>query len=118
MFSWAASGRSLSLARDKGLTKVLFDEATGRVVGAGIVGRYAGELIAEIAHGIEMGADAADLALTITGTPRCRRPQAWRPGPSKAPSPARTCRKRSRRAHTGGCHAWFGHHRRRPHADR
>jgi dihydrolipoamide dehydrogenase len=64
-FPWAASGRSLSLARDEGLTKLLFDEATGRVIGAGITGPYAGELIAEIAHAIEMGADAADLALTI-----------------------------------------------------
>jgi dihydrolipoamide dehydrogenase len=64
-FPWAASGRSLSLARDEGMTKLLFDESTGRIIGAGITGPYAGELIAEIAHAIEMGADAADLALTI-----------------------------------------------------
>ncbi|HYZ55776.1 MAG TPA: dihydrolipoyl dehydrogenase [Streptosporangiaceae bacterium] len=65
IFPWAASGRSLTLARDEGMTKLLFDEASERVIGAGIVGPYAGELIAEIAHAIEMGADAADIALTI-----------------------------------------------------
>ena len=64
-FPWAASGRSLSLGRDKGLTKLLFDEASGRVIGVGIVGPYAGELVAEIAEAMEMGADAADLAPTI-----------------------------------------------------
>jgi dihydrolipoamide dehydrogenase len=65
IFPWAASGRSLTLARDEGMTKLLFDEASERVIGAGIAGPYAGELIAEIAHAIEMGADAADIALTI-----------------------------------------------------
>jgi dihydrolipoamide dehydrogenase len=65
VFPWAASGRSLSLARDEGLTKLLFDEASERIIGAGIVGPNAGELIAEIAHAVEMGADAADIALTI-----------------------------------------------------
>jgi dihydrolipoamide dehydrogenase len=65
VFPWAASGRSLSLGRDEGVTKLLFDEATERLIGCGIVGPNAGELVAEAAHAIEMGADAADIALTI-----------------------------------------------------
>ncbi|MGH3149330.1 MAG: dihydrolipoyl dehydrogenase [Streptosporangiaceae bacterium] len=65
VFPWAASGRSLSLGRSEGLTKVLFDEASGRVIGCGIVGPSAGDLIAETALAIEMGADAADIGLTI-----------------------------------------------------
>jgi dihydrolipoamide dehydrogenase len=64
-FPWAASGRSLSLGRDEGLTKILFDDATDRLLGCGIVGPNAGELIAEAALAIEMGADAEDVALTI-----------------------------------------------------
>jgi dihydrolipoamide dehydrogenase len=65
VFPWAASGRSLSLGRDEGITKVLFDEATHRVIGCGIVGSNAGDLIAEAALAIEMGSDAADIGLTI-----------------------------------------------------
>ena len=65
MFPWAASGRSLSLGRDEGLTKLLFDEATDRIIGCGIVGPNAGDLIAEAALAIEMGADAEDIGLTI-----------------------------------------------------
>ncbi|MCE4226544.1 dihydrolipoyl dehydrogenase [Methylobacterium sp. C25] len=65
VFPWAASGRSLSLGRDEGITKVLFDEATDRIVGCGIVGPSAGDLIAEAALAIEMGADAEDIGLTI-----------------------------------------------------
>ena len=65
MFPWAASGRSLSLGRDEGLTKLLFDEANERIIGAGIVGPSAGDLIAEAALAIETGADAADIGLTI-----------------------------------------------------
>ena len=65
VFPWAASGRALSLGRDEGVTKLLFDPATERLIGAGLVGPNAGELIAEAAHAIEMGADAADIALTI-----------------------------------------------------
>jgi dihydrolipoamide dehydrogenase len=64
-FPWAASGRALSLGRDDGMTKVLFDETTDRVIGAGIVGTNAGDLIAEVAVAIETGADAADIGLTI-----------------------------------------------------
>jgi dihydrolipoamide dehydrogenase len=65
VFPWMASGRSLSLGRDEGMTKVLFDESTDRIIGAGIVGPNAGDLIAEAAHAIEMGSDAADIGLTI-----------------------------------------------------
>ena len=65
VFPWAASGRSLSLGRDEGLTKVLFDETTDRILGCGIVGPNAGDLIAEAALAIEMGADATDIGLTI-----------------------------------------------------
>jgi dihydrolipoyl dehydrogenase len=64
-FPWVASGRSLTLGRDDGMTKLLFDPATHRVIGGGIVGPNAGDLIAEIALAIEMGSDAADLGLTI-----------------------------------------------------
>jgi dihydrolipoamide dehydrogenase len=65
VFPWAASGRSLSLGRDEGITKVLFDETTERIIGCGIVGPNAGDLIAEAALAIEMGADAADIGATI-----------------------------------------------------
>jgi dihydrolipoamide dehydrogenase len=64
-FPWAASGRSLSIGRDDGMTKALFDKETGRIVGAGIVGPNAGELIAEAVLALEMGADAEDIGLTI-----------------------------------------------------
>jgi len=63
-FPWAASGRSLSIGRDEGVTKVLFDE-NHRIIGAGIVGTNAGELIAEAVLALEMGADMHDLGLTI-----------------------------------------------------
>lgn len=63
-FPWAASGRALSLGRDDGLTKILFDE-NNRIIGAGVVGINAGDLIAELALAIEMGCDAEDIALTI-----------------------------------------------------
>ncbi len=69
VFPWAASGRSLSNGRNEGITKVLFDPETDRVVGAGIVGTNAGELIAEVALAIEMGADAVDLGHTIHAHP-------------------------------------------------
>ncbi len=64
-FPWAASGRALSLGRDEGFTKLLFDKATGRVIGGGIVGPNAGDLIAEVGLAIEMGADATDIGRTI-----------------------------------------------------
>jgi dihydrolipoamide dehydrogenase len=64
-FPWAASGRALSLGRDEGLTKLLFEPGTRRLLGAAMVGPNAGELIAETVHALEMGADAEDLALTV-----------------------------------------------------
>ncbi len=68
-FPWAASGRSLGLDRDEGMTKVLFDKETRRIIGAGIVGPNAGELIAEAVLALEMGADAEDIGLTIHAHP-------------------------------------------------
>ncbi len=65
VFPWAASGRSLSIARSEGLTKLLFDSTTKRILGGGIVGTNAGELIAEITLAIEMDCDASDIALTM-----------------------------------------------------
>ncbi len=65
VFPWAASGRALSIGRDEGLTKILWDPETKRILGAGIVGTNAGELIAEAVLALEMGADVDDLCLTI-----------------------------------------------------
>jgi dihydrolipoamide dehydrogenase len=65
VFPWAASGRSLSIGRDEGITKLIIDEATHRVIGGGVVGPNAGELAAEIALAIEMGCDVEDISLTI-----------------------------------------------------
>jgi dihydrolipoamide dehydrogenase len=64
-FPWAASGRALSLGRGEGMTKLLFDSSNERLIGAGMVGPNAGELVAEAALAIEMGADAADIGLTV-----------------------------------------------------
>ena len=64
-FPWAASGRALGIGRSEGMTKLIFDPETKRVLGAGIVGAHAGDLIAEAMLAIEMGADVEDLALTI-----------------------------------------------------
>ncbi|MDD1606605.1 MAG: dihydrolipoyl dehydrogenase [Methylococcaceae bacterium] len=68
-FPWAASGRSLSMGRKEGLTKILSDKETGRILGAGMVGPNAGELIAETVLALEMGADVEDLGLTIHAHP-------------------------------------------------
>lgn len=65
VFPWAASGRSLGIGRSEGLTKLLIDEDSHRILGAGIVGTNAGELIGEVALAIEMGCDVEDVALTI-----------------------------------------------------
>jgi len=65
VYPWSASGRALGLGREEGFTKLLFAEDGGRLVGAGIVGARAGDLIAEAVLAIELGADAEDLALTI-----------------------------------------------------
>ena len=64
-FPWLASGRAIANARDEGFTKLIFDGETHRIVGGGIVGTGAGDLISEIAHAIEMGSDATDLGKTI-----------------------------------------------------
>jgi len=64
-FPWSASGRAIANGRDEGFTKLLFDDATHRVVGGGIVGTHAGDLVSEIALAIEMGADAVDIGKTI-----------------------------------------------------
>ena len=65
LMPWAASGRAIANGRDEGHTKLLFDEQTGRIVGGGIVGTNAGDLISEVALAIEMGADAVDIGRTI-----------------------------------------------------
>jgi dihydrolipoamide dehydrogenase len=65
VFPWAASGRSLSLGRDEGVTKLLFDEANDRLIGCGIVGPSAGDLISEAALAIRLGAGASDIGLTV-----------------------------------------------------
>ena len=69
VFPWRASGRALSMARSEGVTKLLFDPESNRLVGAGIAGPNAGELIGEVALAIEMGADAQDIALTVHAHP-------------------------------------------------
>ncbi len=69
VFPWAASGRALSIARTEGLTKLILDKESGRVIGAGIVGINAGELLAEAVLAIEMGATAEDIGLTIHAHP-------------------------------------------------
>jgi len=65
VFPWAASGRALGMGREEGVTKVLYEKGTKRILGAGIVGVNAGELIAETVLALEMGADAEDIGLTI-----------------------------------------------------
>ena len=65
VFPWSASGRAIANARDEGFVKLLFDKANGRVIGGGIVGLNAGDLISEICLAIEMGADAEDIGRTI-----------------------------------------------------
>ncbi len=65
LFPWAASGRAIANGRDEGFTKLLFDDTTHRIVGGGIVGTHAGDLISEVALAIEMGADAVDIGKTI-----------------------------------------------------
>jgi dihydrolipoamide dehydrogenase len=65
LFPWTASGRAIANGRDEGFTKLLFDEGTHRIVGGGIVGTHAGDMIGEVALAIEMGADAVDIGKTI-----------------------------------------------------
>ena len=118
VFPWAASGRSLALGRDEGSTKVLFDEATHRIIGCGIVGPNAGDLIAEAALAIEMGADASDIGLTIHPHPtlsetvgdggRDVRGHHHRPDRSQEEALS------AGRAHRGGRDRYFGSERRTP----
>ncbi|MBS0344721.1 MAG: dihydrolipoyl dehydrogenase, partial [Proteobacteria bacterium] len=65
LFPWTASGRAIANGRDEGMTKLLFDAETHRIVGGGIVGTHAGDLISEVALAIEMGADEIDIGKTI-----------------------------------------------------
>jgi dihydrolipoamide dehydrogenase len=65
LFPWQASGRAIANGRDEGFTKLLFDAETGRILGGGIVGTHAGDLISEVALAIEMGADSVDIGKTI-----------------------------------------------------
>ena len=65
VFPWAASGRAIANGRDEGFTKLLFDEATHRVIGGGIVGTHAGDLIGEVCLAVEMGCDPVDIGKTI-----------------------------------------------------
>ena len=65
LFPWSASGRAIANGRDEGFTKLLFDAATNKIVGGGIVGTHAGDMIGEVALAIEMGADAVDIGKTI-----------------------------------------------------
>ncbi len=65
VFPWAASGRSLGMGRDEGVTKVMFDRESGRILGAGMVGPHAGDLVAEAVLALEMGADAQDIGLSV-----------------------------------------------------
>ncbi|WP_280151790.1 dihydrolipoyl dehydrogenase [Piscinibacter sp. XHJ-5] len=65
VFPWAASGRAIANGRDEGFTKLIFDEATHRVIGGGIVGTHAGDLISEVCLAVEMGCEPADIGKTI-----------------------------------------------------
>jgi dihydrolipoamide dehydrogenase len=65
LFPWAASGRAIANGRDEGFTKLLFDAQSHRIIGGGIVGTHAGDMIGEVALAIEMGADAVDIGKTV-----------------------------------------------------
>jgi len=65
VFPWAASGRAITMAREEGMTRLLFDKDTKRILGAGMIGPHAGELIAETVLALEMGVDMQDIGLTI-----------------------------------------------------
>ena len=76
VFPWMASGRALSMGREEGMTKLLFDPKTKRILGAGIVGVNAGDLITEASLAIEMECDVEDIALTIHPHPTLSEPMA------------------------------------------
>ena len=98
VFPWAASGRAIANGRDEGFTKLLFDEATHRVIGGGIVGTHAGDLIGEVCLAIEMGCEPPTSARPSTRTRRWANRSAWPPRSSKAIAPTCRRRRRSRRA--------------------
>ena len=95
LFPWAASGRAIANGRDEGFTKLLFDDATHRIVGGGIVGTHAGDLISEIALAIEMGADAVDIGKTIHPHPTLSRIDRHG-GRGRPRASAPICRRRAR----------------------
>jgi len=83
LFPWTASGRAIANGRDEGVTKLLFDDSPevhghGKILGGGMVGTHAGDMIGEIALAIEMGADAVDIGKTIHPHPPLGNPSAWR----------------------------------------
>ncbi len=94
-FPWAASGRAIASDCADGMTKLIFDKETHRVIGGAIVGTNGGELLGEIGLAIEMGCDAEDIALTIHAHPTLHESVAWRRKCSKAASP--TCQTPKRR---------------------
>ncbi|MNR00915.1 Dihydrolipoyl dehydrogenase [compost metagenome] len=85
-FPWAASGRAIANGRDEGFTKLIFDEETHRIIGGGIVGTHAGDLISEVCLAIEMGADAVDIGKTIHP---CRRRASAKLRPQRESPPSR-----------------------------
>ena len=91
LFPWTASGRAIANGRDEGFTKLLFDAETHRIVGGGIVGTHAGDMIGEIALAIEMGADAVDIGKTIHPHPTLG--EIDRPGGRSGAGSAPTCRR-------------------------
>ena len=107
LFPWTASGRAIANGRDEGFTKLLFDDAeTHRILGGGIVGTHAGDMIGEIALAIEMGADAVDIGKTIHPHPTLGECSAWRPRWRTGCAP--TCRRSAsaRRHDVVSARAW------------
>lgn len=93
LFPWTASGRAIANGRDEGFTKLLFDAESHRIVGGGIVGTHAGDMIGEIALAIEMGAMPSTSARPSIRTRRWAKASAWRRKPRMAAAP--TCRRSS-----------------------
>jgi len=90
LFPWTASGRAIANGRDEGVTKLLFDDSPeahghGKILGGGMVGTHAGDMIGEIAWAIEMGADAVDIGKTIHPHPRLIETKAALPNSSRVP---------------------------------
>lgn len=100
-FPWAASGRAIASDCADGMTKLIFDKETHRIIGGAIVGTNGGELLGEIGLAIEMGCDAEDIALTIHAHPTLHESVAWRRKSTKAASPTCLTRK-PRRSNSAG----------------